>query len=195
MARKKEFEPDEVLERAMEIFWKKGYEATSMQDLVEHMGISRGSMYETFGGKKELFSAALDRYAGLAFENGIQNLKLSATPLDAIEQLLLHTVDTQLNPTGGCMLTNTACELAPRDPQVLQNVSSTLSRFENALHGALKKAQKQGELAQDKNPRALARHIVATVQGLAVVGRTRPKRAAMIDVVESLMSLLRTPTA
>src|SRR6478609_6945275 len=118
MARTKEFDPDAVLQSALELFWRRGYEATSMTDLVEHIGIGRASIYATFGSKHELYLKALDRYTETHDPLLMSELSQPGPALPAVRTLVRRFAAEAASPEGrlnGCFVTNTAAELAPHD--------------------------------------------------------------------------------
>lgn len=174
MARTKEFDPDVALRAALDLFWRKGYEATSMQDLVEHLCIGRASLYATFGGKHDLYLKALDRYGE---ELGDRALHLFARPgpvLPAIRQFLTGIADDP--ERKGCLVTNTAVELLPRDRACRRRVEANFDQMERDLAGALARAQAQGELSAEKDPRALAALLLTLIQGMRVLGKLDDQR-------------------
>jgi TetR/AcrR family transcriptional repressor of nem operon len=188
VARTKEFDPDVALRAAMDLFWRKGYEATSMQDLVDHLGVGRGSIYATFGSKHELYLLALDRYAR---ESGDRSLELLSRPgpaLPAVRALVEGFLAEALTDSRGCFVTNTAVE-CPHDPPIARKVESNWDGLETLVAGALTRARNQGELAEDKDPRALARFVVTIAQGLKVLAKV-PDERRMRDAVDQAMTLL-----
>ncbi|WP_433359284.1 TetR/AcrR family transcriptional regulator [Streptosporangium sp. CA-115845] len=191
MARTKEFDPDTVLQRAMELFWRKGYEATSMADLVEHLGIGRASLYATFGGKRELYLRAYDRY----LENGIDFVDLLSRPgpvLPAVRALVERYAEeaAQDELRRGCLVVNTAVELAPHDRTLARRVEANWDFVEATLTSALARARAQGELAAEKNPRALARFLLTLMQGMRVIGKGASDPARLRDTAEQALSVL-----
>ncbi|MFI6457493.1 TetR/AcrR family transcriptional regulator [Streptosporangium amethystogenes] len=191
MARTKEFDPDAVLQRAMELFWEKGYEATSMADLVEHLGIGRASLYATFGGKRELYLKAYDRY----LENGIDFVGLLSQPgpvLPAVRALVERYAEeaAQDELRRGCLVVNTAVELAPHDRTLARRVEASWDFVEATLTSALARARAQGELAAEKNPRALARFLLTLMQGMRVIGKGSNDPARLRDTAEQALSVL-----
>lgn len=193
MGRTKEFDPDAALHAALELFWRKGYEATSLQDLVDHLGINRGSIYATFGSKHALYLRALDRYCEIKNDVGLGVLSRPGPALPAVRDLVrLFAAESLDDPDRkGCLVTNTAVEVLPGDAQAERRVASALAELETALAGALVRARNQGELAEGADPRALARFLVTFLQGLRVVGKTADGRRRLEDAVESALSLLR----
>jgi TetR/AcrR family transcriptional repressor of nem operon len=188
VARTKEFDEDVALRAAMDLFWRKGYEATSMQDLVDHLGIGRGSIYATFGSKHELYLRALDRYAEASGEHALEVLSRPGPALPAVRELVEGFLADALTETKGCLVTNTAIECA-YDRPVARKVESNWDGLETAIAGALLRARNQGELPAGKDPRALARFIVTFVQGLKVLAKV-PDERRMRDAVDQALSLL-----
>ena len=185
MARPKEFDRDEVLHVALAVFHRQGYEATSMQDLVDEMGIGRGSMYETFGNKRALFEAALARYADMMASGILTRLDSADNPVNAIARHLREmTATTAAAPSTGCFLGNTCVELAPHDPDIANMCRRSMARLEKGFRCALQRAQDNGQLPPDKSPQKLARFLVGVIQGLAVLGKGNAPRATLRDMAE-----------
>ncbi|MEV7289080.1 TetR family transcriptional regulator [Streptomyces sp. NPDC093252] len=193
MARTKEFDPDAALQSALELFWRKGYEATSMADLVEHLGIGRASLYATYGNKRDLYLKALDRYSEARAPGLTRELSRPGPALPAVRALVRRfaeeSADEAYRPRG-CLVTNTAAELAPHDPGAARRVELSWGHTETLLHAALLRAQAQGELAGDRDPRALARMLLVLMQGLRVVGKASDDPARVRDAAEQALALL-----
>jgi TetR/AcrR family transcriptional repressor of nem operon len=192
MARSKAFDHDQVVERAMEAFWSYGYEPTSVQDLVEHTGINRGSLYDTFGSKHDLFIEALERYEEQRFARLIRMLEQPGSVREAIAQLFGELLEGAVSCTQrrGCLLTNSAVELAPHDPVVADRIRSKFGQLEETFCKALVRAQQDGEVSAEQDPRALARFLTSSLQGLQVVAKTSPDRAVLQDVVDVTLQVL-----
>ncbi|MGX2996657.1 TetR/AcrR family transcriptional regulator [Streptomyces sp. JNUCC 64] len=193
MARTKEFDPDAALQAALELFWRRGYEATSMADLVEHLGIGRASVYATFGSKRELYLKALDRYAELRDPPILAELSQPGPALPAVRALVRRFAAEAASPEArlnGCFVTNTAAELAPHDPAAAHRVELSWEHVETPLHSALVRAQAQGELPGDRDPRALARMLFVMLQGLRIVGKASENPARVRDAAEQALTLL-----
>jgi TetR/AcrR family transcriptional repressor of nem operon len=192
MARKREFDEDEALEKALLVFHRQGYAATSMQDLVDHMGIGRGSLYEAFGSKEQLFARALTRYAERSMDMMVECLEAADDPVQGIRDLLHRTVENHAgNPDrSGCMVVNTIVELAPQDPAFADTFRSVWSRLEAMLEAALARAQREGRIDPGRSPKALARFLVGTIQGLAVRGKYDPDRQGLADVADTALAAL-----
>ncbi|HEY7145595.1 MAG TPA: TetR/AcrR family transcriptional regulator [Streptosporangiaceae bacterium] len=192
MARTKEFDPDAVLQKALELFWERGYEATSMAGLVEHLGIARASIYATFGGKHELYVRALARYVQGLDPILVTRLSQPGPVLPAVRALVraYATEAAQDQRRRGCMVVNAAVELVGRDPQAARLVEASWDTLETALTSALTRARAQGELPADRDPRALARFLLVLLQGIRVLGRAYPDPGRVRDAAEQAISVL-----
>ncbi|MFE3488731.1 MULTISPECIES: TetR family transcriptional regulator [Streptomyces] len=193
MARTKEFDPDAALQSALELFWRRGYEATSMTDLVEHIGIGRASIYATFGSKHELYLKALDRYSETHDPLLMSELSQPGPALPAVRTLVRRFAAEAASPEGrlnGCFVTNTAAELAPHDAAAGRRVEFSWEHIETLLHSALVRAQAQGELPEGRDPRALARMLLVLLQGVRIVGKASNDPARVRDAAEQALTLL-----
>lgn len=193
--RTKEFETDEIADAAMQVFWRRGYAATSVQDLVDGTGLSRSSLYSTFQNKQGLYQKALQRYELLTTLNNVKLLSGSGSPKALIRQLLINVVEDELNDSEykGCLVANACLELAGHDEDVSQFVASNLQKLQHALESLLIKAQQSGEITSTQNPRALASFFLNTMQGLRVLGKGSPleqRKQCLMDVVEVALNVL-----
>jgi TetR/AcrR family transcriptional repressor of nem operon len=192
MARTKEFDPDAALQSALELFWSRGYEATSMTDLVEHLGIGRASIYATFGNKHDLYLKALDRYEGMRDPVLLGELSQPGPALSAVRAVVRRFAAEASSPQRltGCFVTNTAAELGPHDADAAVRVGLSWQRVETLLHSALLRAQAQGELPDNRDPGALAHMLLVLMQGMRVVGKVSPDPARVRDAAEQALTLL-----
>ncbi|MDF2709622.1 MAG: transcriptional regulator, TetR family [Nonomuraea muscovyensis] len=192
MARTKEFDPETALRAALELFWERGYEATSMADLVERLGIGRASLYATFGGKHELYMRALQHYLETSDPSPIELLSQPGPALPAVRRLVELYAAQSASGTGrrGCMIVNAAAELLPRDEEVRRLVDRNWDGLEMALTTALIRARAQGELAAGKDPQALARFLLVVLQGMRLMGKASADPARMRDAAAQALSLL-----
>jgi len=191
MARPKEFDYNRVLDKAIEVFWCRGYEATSMQDLVNHMAINRQSIYDTFGDKHALFESALYRYIEVNTTSMIELLGKSDSVKVAIRQIFESILEESAEiQQRGCLVTNTAVELAQLDKGVTEKVEANLADFEAALETALKRAQARGEIRPELDPKALARFFVNSRQGLRVTSKVNKEQAVLRDIINVTLSVL-----
>ena len=191
MARTKEFEPLAALDAATELFWCKGYEAASMRELLDAMDIGRGSFYDTFGDKHTLFLSALDRFQEVR-TLWVEEV-LRGEGLDSIEAVFRRSLDGlfQFQPPRGCLLANSAVELAPHDPEVAARISDYIRRSRDSFEGALERARDRGEIHSDSDPRALAGFLVNTLHGLRVLARAGADRETLEDAVRVALGTLR----
>lgn len=191
MARQKEFNEDKVIEKAMALFRLKGYEATSIQDLVDHLGIGRGSIYDTFGNKHQLYLLALDRYLNKDnAEFDPANLPLPAK--DLIIQMMYEQVDEALDnvSSGGCLMVNSAMELGLQDKAVSDRIKNHMTKAETVFVQLLTLARAAGDLTSDRDVQALARSLVNTVVGMRVTAKVNPNRQQLEDMVSASLSVL-----
>lgn len=192
MARAKEFDVDEALDRAIELFWAQGYEATSLNDLLNHMEIGRQSLYDTFGDKHELFLAALDRYRAKMVALFLGPLEADDASLRTIRQYFEGSLKaaTSQNPRRGCLIVNSAMELAPHDGDVAKKCGASLKRVESAFLNALEGAAKHGELPRNRDLRALARHLTTFGQGMAVMAKSGASKSTLRDAIETELAVI-----
>jgi len=188
----KQFDKDEALNKALEIFWAKGFEATSMQDLVLNMGVNRASMYHTYGNKHALFIAALECYIESNLEHFKQALNAPGSPLENLNNIFQFFIGTgQQEKSYGCFINNTAVEMGPHDPQVAAIIRQFWLRFESLLTDLLNRAIQQGELAQHTNTKDLAVLINIALQGLAVKIKTNAPTDDLRNSTEFLFKLIK----
>lgn len=185
MPRTKSFDPDQALDSAMRAFWARGYEATSVDDLVAATGINRASLYGTFGDKHALFLKALERYTGAGLFASL-NLDDEDRPVrDALRALFDRLIARCLDGRGaGCLITNTVCEFGARDPAVTETARRALARMENALDLLVRRGQARGELADDEPPRAVARYLLNAMQGMQVLAKVNPDARALGQIAD-----------
>jgi TetR/AcrR family transcriptional regulator, transcriptional repressor for nem operon len=191
LARTKEFRPEEALDAAVQLFWRRGYEATSMRDLLDGMGIGRGSFYDTFGDKHALFLASLDRFEEV--RTAWIDEALEGSGLGGIEEVFRRTIEgmVRFEPRRGCLLANTAVELAPHDPEVAARISRHVRRTEEAFAGALVRARGAGEIPAQADPKVLARFLVSNLHGLRVLARAGSDRETLEDAARVALQALR----
>ncbi|MFT3802595.1 MAG: TetR/AcrR family transcriptional regulator [Burkholderiaceae bacterium] len=192
--RTKEFEPDEVADAVMRVFWQRGYAATSIQDLVEGTGLSRSSLYGTFENKQGLYQQALQRYEAVTTAN-VELLAGPGSPKDLIRRLLMRVVEDELGDPQrrGCLVANATLELAGKDEAVAELVSHNFQRLQRALEKLIERGRQSGEIAAQTSPRALARFFLNTMQGMRVLGKGTPprsRRQCLLDVVEVALDKL-----
>lgn len=192
MPLEKQFNVDDALNKAMATFWAHGYEATSVQDLLDRMGINRGSLYATFGDKRSLFLQALRRYDAVHREAWTGTLAKSETPRDAIlaafEGVISATLDA--GSRDGCLLVNTALELSPHDEEVAGIVRRGLTGMETFFRDMIELGQRRGEIAAGLDPVEAARRLLGLLVGLRVLSRSRPEEPLLRSVAAQAEAIL-----
>ncbi|MET3128192.1 TetR/AcrR family transcriptional repressor of nem operon [Arcicella rosea] len=193
MARTKEFNEIEILDKAIDLFWFKGYNGASMQDVVDSLGLSRSSIYDTFGDKHQLYISALEQYRKQAAGGLIDMVKQSTSPIQTIQQLLEMLSNDSLNTVcnKGCFMTNSTIELAPHDPEIHKIVKDNMQDIEEAFYNLVKKGQDLGEITNQNDARALARFLFNTISGIRVAAKSGADKAVYQDIIHVTLSVLR----
>lgn len=182
MARPQEFDETDVLNRAMQVFWKKGYEATSISDLVAATGLNRGSLYNAFGDKAGLFSAVRQHYVEQSAARAVIEAAPDAPPRKTIEVFFNQLAGKIAGDPEhkGCLITNTVAELSARDAATAEWVQEIYRSLEKAFARLVERGQVLGEISTRRNPEALGRFLVGCTQGLILVGKANPESVADI---------------
>lgn len=185
MGRHRQFEPNDVLDRAMTLFWDRGYDATSVDDLVKATGVNRASLYASFGDKKAVFMKAFQHYLASSVIGRVD----AACQIVGPRQALLDFFDQVLGLSDsgcgkGCLITNTAAEFGTRDGDVLEQAREALAAIENAMDRCLRRAQAEGDLTKDADIRLRARHLLAALQGLLVLSKVNPDKKSLGHVAQ-----------
>ncbi len=191
MGRHKEFDRDEALQRAMEVFWERGYEAASVGDLVGHMGINRQSLYDTFGDKHSLYLQALDRYREVEGRKMFGLLEQPGPVKRALRQLFQSVIECALGgERRGCMVGNAMSELAGRCRETAEKTCGGMAAAEEALYRALLRGRREGEIGGGRDLRAVARFLYSSLQGLQLMSKATRDRKTLEDVVRVTLSVL-----
>ena len=171
--RPRNFDETEVLERAMDLFWQRGYRGLGLADLLAHMGISRQSLYDTFGSKRGLFLRTVEHYRSTYLARALDLLQdPEVPPLDRVRALLDFFEELAADRRcRGCLVANTIVELGSEDAEIAELLRETLALVEEGLYRALAEARRRGELPRAKSPRELARALTNAMIGMAVSGR------------------------
>lgn len=192
MARTKDFDQQAVLQKAVCLFWEKGYNGTSMQDLVDGLGISRSSLYDTFGDKHQLYLKALATYQQQYGHQVCTLVREGAGAKAAIEKVL-DTIVTQLlsdQPRKGCFLVNAGIERACQDPQVSTLVYEKEQQLEAVFIQIISQGQQTGEIGKEKDIRALARFLNNTITGIQVSVKSTNDRRYFDDIIRTTLLVL-----
>ncbi len=192
MARTKDFDEQEVLARAIEVFWLKGYNGTSMQDLVNNLGISRSSLYDTYTDKHTLFLKALEAYQQAAAARIRNIVDTTASAKETIKKLLqLATTDLLCDEQQkGCFIVNAEVEVAAHDPKVNDLVCSNDRQMEDTFYQVIQKGKDKGEIRNRQDARALARFIFNAVKGMRVTARSTADKTAFDEIITLTISVL-----
>jgi TetR/AcrR family transcriptional repressor of nem operon len=193
MPRPREFDPDQALEQAMRVFWARGYEGVSVDDLCAATGLSRSSFYAAFGDKRSLYLNALQRYESASLARLASALAGPGTVQARIGRFLDGLIRDIVRGPGrrGCFIGNCAAELAASDPATARRVRHSLGRIERLFARALAAAQAAGEIDRNTDVLALARFITSAIQGLRLVGKTGAGRRTLDDIARTVLAAVR----
>lgn len=192
MARPAEFDRLDVLQKAMEVFWRTGFTGTSVTDLVKATNLKPGSLYGAFHSKRGLFMEVIDTYADCSLRRVETCLDESETPISAIHTFFSRFgTDISQDEIGrGCLMVNTMLELATEDDEIRDKITGYLSTVEKMFAETLTQAQESGELASDKNPESIAKFLMTGIWGMLVLSSTRPEPSVYQDVIDNMLSTL-----
>lgn len=192
MARKKNFDEVEVLHKALHLFWRKGYNATSIQDLVDELGVNRASLYDTWGDKHKLYLASLKLYRQSASSRLLEDIRSDMPARQVIESFLMRIVNDVMmdQEKKGCFLVNATTELANLDSEINHMVDENRKTIVEVLAEIIKEGQEKGEFKSQKSPQALACFIFNSLNGLRVMGKGDVPFDEMKEVVDITLSAL-----
>lgn len=188
-----EYDLQQVLDAATRAFWAKGYEATSMQELLDATRLSKSSLYQAFGGKQALFGRCIAAYSDRMVAQLREGLDAAASPLAFIKFTLLEVAGQgAANPAPmGCLVMNTAAEFGQREPEFAAWVDAGITRVRAVLELAVKRGQAAGEIGRARSARALADYLMTVVAGLRTLVKAGAPTKALVGVVELAVSTLR----
>lgn len=190
MARPKEFDRSDVLEKAMQVFWTKGYARTSVRELVAAMGINRGSLYDTFGDKQALYLTALELYC----TGRARPMPTGSDGESALRVIRRHfEAVAKAGPRAGkrgCFISNTIAEFSGQDNTISQAARAGVERIEAALTRLVAQAQSAGEIRRDRDPRTLAKFLTSSLNGLRLMAKANIAKAELDGIVEVTLSAL-----
>lgn len=192
MARTKQFEVENVLDAAVGLFWKKGFHATSANDLVEHLGVSRSSLYDTFGDKRNLYIQALHQYRKRIIGKQLYLIETSTDLKETIEAIFSMIIEQDIDDfhPRGCMLVNAATEMAAVDEDVAAIIRGNQWDLQKGWEMAIKKAQYQGALRTEINAKAVAAAIYNAMVGIRVALKTEQEQETLKGIVAQTVRLL-----
>ena len=192
MPRAKKFDEKEVLSKAMNLFWKQGYSATSIQDLVSHLGINRASLYDTYGGKEQLFLSAFEQYRNTNTEGTAKFLEAHPNVKEGFRALFAQAIDESLSDEDkkGCFVVNTTTELIPGDQKMLNILEANKKTFQALFYNYMQKGASEGQFKKGKDLKAIAALLYTLYNGLQVVSKVRSSKSELLDSVELTLTLL-----
>jgi TetR/AcrR family transcriptional regulator, transcriptional repressor for nem operon len=192
MARPREFDETAALEAAVACFWSRGYEATSVRDLAENMGLSAPSLYNAYGDKHALFVQALEHYLDRSMRERIERLEHTVPPKQAIREFIREIIEHSVNDRErrGCFLVNSALEVAPHDKKLSELIADRLAELEAFFARLVRKAQVEGTVPRKPVAKDLARLLLGIVLGIRVLARVRPERASLESLARPVLALL-----
>lgn len=191
MGRPREFDVDQVLSEAMEVFWEKGFEGASFADIEARTGVRKASLFAAYGDKRELFLKAIGRYQEAGREACRANLQ-QGTPKQAVRRWMEDVAGLSKGACGkrGCFQVNTIVELAPHDDAVADLVREHASALTEVLADAVRRGQASGDFRTDMDARILATYVIASVYGLSVAGKTSLPDRDIDAIVRIVLSAL-----
>jgi TetR/AcrR family transcriptional regulator, transcriptional repressor for nem operon len=196
VGRRRSFDEEKALEAAAECFWSRGFEATSVRDLAGCMGIAGPSLYNAFGGKRGLFTAALDHYCSRSMRERIARLQASTKGAGAIEAFFRDVIEKSLldEERKGCFLVNAALEVAPHDARLAEAISSYVTEIKGFFRQHIEQAQACGETSRAIDPELFACHLLSVLWGIRVLARCCPNRTFLEAAAHPALERLRTPS-
>ena len=197
MARPREFDEEQALARAMEVFWKKGYQNTSLDDLLEAMGIQRGSFYNTFGSKKETYLRAIDRYTEFMFNGGPYTQAAQLEPgLGALATLYDNYIDSVTGDAKprGCFLAHVSKEHRGDDPAIQQAIVKGIGRMRGIVRRSIEAAQRDGDLPEEVSAEGMATLFMSVAWGIHVMAEAGMPKENLKEAASQLFLMSRAPT-
>ena len=195
MGRTRGFDVDEALDLALDLFWREGFDGTSMQTLCQAMAVQPGSVYAAFGSKRDLFVAALRRYADTVSAEAVARINGAPSGMQGLRDYFTHLIDAMVDGKRrwGCLVTNSLVEFAGRDPELAAMFQVHLANLHTSFAAALTRARSDGELRPDAGPGS-ATLLVAVVQGMNVMAKGRPGRPVLQAAADAaLAGLVASP--
>jgi len=191
MARIKEFDPEKALLQAVDLFWTHGYTHTSLDDLMQTMGIARQSLYDTFGDKRQLYLRALERYRDNKLASTNAHFPDARPVREAFRALLTNiAAESKSDLQRGCLLLTASLEREPEDEKLAELLREYHKSVESIFREALERAQKANEISRKKDSADLARFFLAAIEGMRALGRVQPRRKLLESIAETALTVL-----
>ena len=194
MGRPREFDADKALDRALDVFWRRGYEGTSLSDLTEAMGVTRPSLYAAFGNKEELFRKVLDRYGAMRTDPSCDVLN-EPTSRRAVERLLMSFAGTGDDAPRGCLMVQGALVCSEASDGIREELNARRAAGEARLCARLEEWKAAGDLPADADPQSLARYVMAVANGMSVQATGGASADELKRVVDLTMKGWPSPPA
>jgi len=194
MGRPREFDADKALDRALDVFWRRGYEGTSLSDLTEAMGVTRPSLYAAFGNKEELFRKVLDRYGAMRTDPSCDVLN-EPTSRRAVERLLMNFAGTGDDAPRGCLMVQGALVCSEASDAIREELNARRAAGEGRLSARLEEWKAAGDLPADADPQSLARYVMAVANGMSVQATGGASADELKRVVDLTMKGWPSPPA
>jgi TetR/AcrR family transcriptional repressor of nem operon len=195
MARAKEFDEDRAIDAAVDCFWLRGYEGTSVRDLAQSMGIGGTSLYNAYGDKRALFALSLERYANRSMRERVRRLEASHRPGEAIHAFIAEIIDRSLadRDRKGCLLVNSALDVAPHDKEIGKVVAGYFDEIGAFFRRNIEAARKLGQAPKKIAAEDVSAHLLGVLVGIRVLARTGAKRKVLEAVARPALALLDAP--
>lgn len=192
MSRAREFDEEMAVQRAMRLFWRKGYETSTLPELLKVMRICRGSFYNAFGTKREVLIRAVQQYAGTGMDGLLSPLATETAGRAEIEKTFAQLLAYMTSPRGrqGCLIGNSMTEIAMQDPELRELLLLARRQTEDALTRAFANGQASGAISNGANPRSAGRFLLNTISGLMVSCKTNPGPDELDDIVRMALHVL-----
>jgi len=195
MGRPREFDPEVALDRAVDVFWTQGFDATSLRDLLQAMDLSKSSFYQTFSSKGELYLRCLDRYRNRIADQMMHDLQQAESGRAFIESVFRGLARDLDRPNGrrACLIMNDAGDVERREEAVALRMRLGAAQFEGVFRAAVERAQREGDIRSGKDAQALARYLVSSRSGLLAVRKAGASKSELQDIIDVTLSALDNP--
>jgi len=192
MPRPREFDSNQVLDSAMQVFWSRGYDGTTVRDLVDATGLQPGSLYGAFDSKRKLFQLSLRRYEQRIDGHVVRLLQPGVAPLDSIREFFDFLLGEFGNDESkrGCLMINTLLQVPSADEEVSRQVIRMSAKLETAFRSLLLEAQALGHLSKGNSPDVLASSLLSVIFGLRVFNKTNPRPETLREVADAFLDCL-----
>lgn len=191
MSRPKSFSESDVLERALDVFWQRGYQGVGLTELLNEMGIARQSLYDTFGNKRQLFIKTIEHYRNTRLASALALLERDGSPTQNVKDLVRFFEQLALDKRArGCLVANSLVEVGSQDSEIRELLAQTLGLLEKSISKALRRARRAGELPAGRSPRAIARALTNALIGMAVTGKLGQNKSTVQDIYTGTLMML-----